>query len=119
MKIIYILIGSISLALGFIGVVLPILPTTPFLLLASFCFVKGSKRIDAWFKTTKLYKEHLERFQEEKTLTKAAKRNILVFATVMLLACFFMMHNIYGRIAVVTIICIKWYVFVFKIKTAK
>ena len=41
-KILYIMIGCISLGLGIIGVILPILPTIPFVLLAAFCFAKSS-----------------------------------------------------------------------------
>lgn len=51
-KILYILIGCISLGLGIIGVILPILPTVPFMLLAAFCFAKSSERLDGWFKNT-------------------------------------------------------------------
>lgn len=54
-KILYIMIGCISLGLGIIGVILPILPTVPFVLLAAFCFAKSSERLDGWFKNTKLY----------------------------------------------------------------
>ncbi|HAX73352.1 MAG TPA: DUF454 domain-containing protein, partial [Firmicutes bacterium] len=66
---IYVVVGLISVGLGFLGVILPILPTTPFLLLASVCFVKGSSRFDSWFKATKLYKNHLESFVEERAMT--------------------------------------------------
>ena len=45
-KILYILIGCISLGLGIIGVILPILPTVPFVLLAAFCFARSSERLD-------------------------------------------------------------------------
>ena len=58
----WIALGFIALALGAIGVPLPLLPTTPFLLLAAFCFAKGSERLNHWFKSTRLYKNHLESF---------------------------------------------------------
>lgn len=44
-KILYIMIGCISLGLGIISVILPILPTVPFVLLAAFCFAKSSERL--------------------------------------------------------------------------
>ena len=47
-KYIYITIGLIAFVLGSIGVIIPILPTTPFLLLASFCFARGSDKFNNW-----------------------------------------------------------------------
>ena len=65
MKLIYILLGCLSLGLGALGVVLPLLPAFPFLLFAGFCFAKSSKRLHTWFVNTKLYKNNLESYFRE------------------------------------------------------
>ena len=68
-KYFYITLGFIALGLGLVGVILPILPTTPFLLLTSFCFAKGSERFHVWFTNTNIYKKHLESFVRERAMT--------------------------------------------------
>ena len=55
-----------------IGVILPVLPTTP-LLLASFFFTKGSERFNAWFMSTKLYKNYIEDFVINRSMTLKTK----------------------------------------------
>ena len=85
--------GCLCVALGAVGVVLPILPTTPFLLAAAFCFAKSSERLDGWFKSTRLYKSHLETVRRGEGMTWPAKLRIMVTVTaVMGFAEFFMLR---------------------------
>ena len=100
-KVFYITIGMISFIIGSIGVVLPVLPTTPFLLLSSFCFVRGSKKFDKWFRGTKLYKKHLENFIKEKAMTLKQKVTLVLFADFMMLIPFIMVDNMYMRITLI------------------
>lgn len=86
-KILYIMIGCISLGLGIIGVILPILPTVPFVLLAAFCFARSSERLDGWFKNTKLYREN----NIKSGMTKRAKLRIMCSVTLLMGIGFIMM----------------------------
>ena len=83
-KYFYITLGFITLGLGLIGVILPILPTTPFLLVTSFCFAKGSERFHSWFTNTNIYKKHLESFVKERAMTLKQKVVLLSFVNFML-----------------------------------
>ena len=113
------MVGFIALGLGLIGIVLPVLPTTPFLLLASVCFMRGSNKLDLWFKDTKIYKKHLENFIKHRSLTLKQKILILLFADCMIAFPLIITNSILIRILLILIILCKYYYFIFKIKTIK
>ena len=117
MKYLFIFLGFLFTILGAVGIFLPILPTVPFLLLASICFAKGSERFHNRFKSTKLYKNNLESFEKDRSMTLKTKWSILIPVTILLLVAFFMMKNIYGRTFIAVLILVKYYVFLFRIKT--
>ncbi|MGK0467102.1 YbaN family protein [Clostridium sp.] len=116
-KFIYVVIGLISFILGTIGIILPILPTTPFYLLASVCFVRGSERFDKWFKGTKLYKKHLENFVNERAITLKQKITILAVADFMLMFPLIILESVYTKLFMIILIVYKYYYFMYKIKT--
>lgn len=118
-KIMFIIIGMVSLILGSIGVILPVIPTTPFLLLASFCFVRGSKKFDMWFKSSKIYKNHLESFVENRAMTLKQKICILLFADIMIAFPLIILDNMYVKLFLILVIMFKYYYFIFKIETIK
>lgn len=116
---IFIIFGFISAGIGAIRIAIPILPTTPFLLLASLCFAKGSKRFHNWFKSTKLYKKHLESFEKNRSMTLKTKLCILIPVSALLITAFILMNNLFGKITLIAVILIKYWYFIFKIKTIK
>lgn len=102
-KILYIFIGCISLGLGIIGVILPIFPTVPFVLLAAFCFARSSERLDGWFKNTKLYKEN----NIKNGMTKQAKIRIMCSVS-LLMSIGFIMMGLKGIVIGNIVLLIVW-----------
>lgn len=78
--------GFLALALGAIGIVLPILPTTPFVLVAASCFASSNPKLYQWLKRTKYLGEYIENYQKKTGVSKTVKRKSLVFLWVMLAA---------------------------------
>ena len=75
----YLSLGMVSLGLGILGIPLPILPTTLFLLLAIACFTRSSKRFEKWLYNTKLYQTYVADFRETKSIAKERKIIIQIY----------------------------------------
>ena len=116
-NIFWIVLGFICLGLGVIGIIMPILPTTPFFLVTVVCFAKGSERLKQWFMSTSFHKKYIQSFYEKKGMTLKNKLIILSFASSMLAAAFYFSAKPYARILIACIFLAKYYVFIFKIKT--
>ena len=69
----FIATGSVSLGIGIIGIVVPLLPTTPFLLLAAYCYSRGSKRLYNTLLSNKLIGSYLRNYLEGKSMSLRAK----------------------------------------------
>ena len=65
--------GTISLILGAIGIVLPILPTTPFLLLSAACYLKSSERMHKWLMGNRWFGEYIRNYREGKGIPLKTK----------------------------------------------
>jgi uncharacterized protein len=111
-------IGTISLGIGFVGVVLPVLPTTPFLLFSSFCFLKSSKRLDNWFKKTNLYNKFVQPIKDGKGMSFKTKISILLFVYTSLGLAFVLTRSLHLRVVIILLLVIKTLAFI-KIKTSK
>lgn len=117
-RLLYIFLGLVFTGIGGLGVFLPVLPTTPFLLLASFFFSKGSARFEKWFRGTKLYQNYLHEFIECRAMRLKNKIALLSFASSVLLLSMFLVEILFIRVFILLLIVYKYYYFIFKIKTS-
>jgi uncharacterized membrane protein YbaN (DUF454 family) len=67
-------LGGLFLGLGLLGVVLPVLPTTPFLLLAAGCFARSSPRLHHWLLTHPVFGRPIRNWEENGAISRRAKR---------------------------------------------
>ena len=117
---IFIGLGTLTLALGCVGVVLPILPTVPFLMLTLYFYGRSSEKLHTWFIGTKLYKNNLESFVQKRGMTMKTKLSIIGTVTLLMALGFYMMRNApIGQICLgVVWVCHLLYFFL-KVQTVK
>ena len=73
MRIFLIIVGSVSLVLGVLGMFLPMLPTTPFLLLSAAAWVKASPSLYEWLTNHKVFGEYIRNFREHRAIPLRVK----------------------------------------------
>ena len=93
-KILYIVLGCLSLGLGAVGAVLPLLPAFPFLLAAAFCFARSSQKLHCWFTSTRLYRNNLESYVKGRGMTRATKLRVMLTVTILMSIGFLMMSHV-------------------------
>lgn len=107
----YLVLGIVFLVIGIVGVFLPVLPTTPFLLLAAYFFSKSSEKLHAWLMDHKTFGKPLRDWQQHRVIGVRAK--VLAVSTI-LIGMVFLWWRIpdqtpfyfYGKITVIAIMII-------------
>lgn len=102
-KYLLIFIGSISLGLGMIGVFIPVLPTTPFLLFTAFCYIRSSARLYDWLINHKIFGSYLYNYLTYRAIKRSVKRGALIFLWITLLISIWIVSNLHLRIFLVTV----------------
>ena len=103
-RFLYLISGILLVIIGVIGIFLPLLPTTIFLILASACFVKGSPEANEWLRNHKILGVYLRNYQDKSGFSIKAKIFNITFLWLMILtSAYFFTHELYIRILLIGI----------------
>ncbi len=99
-----IIAGSISLGLGVLGIFLPLLPTTVFLLIAAACYARSSDRLYEWLLSHRLFGSYIRNWREHKAITRRTKITILsVLWGTLAITGFFAVHLLLIRLVLLAV----------------
>lgn len=98
MRIVLVLCGGILVGIGALGIFLPVLPTTPFILLASFCFSSSSPRIHAYLRANRFFGPYIERYEGGAPVSRQTTIKATIFVWAGLLISTFMMKKLWAAI---------------------
>ena len=87
--------GTLSLALGIIGAFMPVLPTTPFLLLTAYCYLRSSNRLYNWLINHRVFGTYIYNYITYRAVTRSTKIGALFFLWVTLLASIILTANLH------------------------
>ena len=76
---VFLVLGTLTLGIGMIGVLIPVLPTTPFLLMASFFYLRSSKRMYNWMLNHKVFGSYIYCYMKHRGVSQKAKNGTLIF----------------------------------------
>ena len=110
--------GSLCIVLAVLGVFLPLLPTTPFLLLASACYVRSSERLHGWLMGNRLLGGYIRNFKERRGLPLRAKVTTVVLLWLPLLYSVYRLDLLWLE-ALLVLMGLIWSVLIFRMKTLR
>lgn len=102
-KVIFVILGTITLVLGSIGIFIPILPTTPFLLLSAFFYVRSSKRMYDWLLRHKVFGKYLYNYITHKAIPVRVKISALILIWISITLCVILVGKLIVTILLPTI----------------
>ncbi|MFT8210703.1 MAG: DUF454 family protein [Symbiopectobacterium sp.] len=101
-----VVLGWIAVVLATLGVVLPLLPTTPFLLLAAWCFARSSPRFHAWLLYRSWFGPYLRDWQDHRALPPGAKGKAVVMIVLTFAVSLWLVDMVWVRVLLLTIMAV-------------
>ena len=117
MRYLYSLLGTVSLVVGIIGIFLPVLPTTPLVLLAAYCYYRGSRRMYHWLMSHPHLGTYIRNLTEKKIIPLHTKIVTLSLLWTSLLFCAYILDPLWLKALMIAIaIGVTWHILSYKSK---
>ena len=106
----FLLIGCLALGLGLLGIVLPLLPTVPFILLAAFCFGRASQGFNQWWMTHPWFADALPQWQQHRAMRPGLKRRAMLLTGLSFSVSILVVPIVWVKLLLLTMACgLLWY----------
>lgn len=105
-RIILLIIGWLAMGLATLGVILPLLPTTPFLLLAAWCFARSSPRFHHWLLHRSVFGPYLRHWQRYRALPPGAKGRMVTFTLITFAVSLWLVKILWLRLMLLCMLCL-------------
>ena len=110
-KIFFLFLGWFCVGLAFLGIFVPGIPTTPFLIVALWAFAKSSKKFHSWLLNHKRFGPILQNWENHKVVPKNAKILMVILQIVAVMIVHYSLNNIFITAGLILLlICVAWYV---------
>lgn len=110
--------GTVSLGIGILGIILPLLPTTPFLLFSAACYARSSEKFYNWLLTNRYFGNYIKNYREKKGIPKKVKISAIIFLWITISISIFIVEYLWLKILLL-IIAISVSIHIWLLKTYK
>ena len=114
----FVILGSLFLLIGLIGIFIPILPTTPFLLLTAFFYLRSSRRLYCWLIRHRLFGSYINDYMQYRAVRRKAKIAALIFLWLTLFVSMILVPILHVRLFLI-VVGIAVSIHLFTLKTLK
>ncbi|MEA5102650.1 DUF454 family protein [Pantoea sp. S18] len=104
-RILLLSLGWLAIVLGTLGIVLPLLPTTPFVLLAAWCFARSSPRFHHWLLWKSPFGRYIRHWQQHRAMPPGAKIRAMLLIVITLSISIYLVNLLWVRILLGAMLC--------------
>ena len=114
-RVVLVILGTVFVVTGVIGIFLPILPTTPFMLLAAWCYARSSSRFYNWIMNNRVFGPIIREWRQYRSIPRRAKRTaMIIMPTTFAISIIFFVPIFWVQL-MLAVLCVVMFLFIWRI----